>query len=141
MAVSAGASRGRLLGQITLPAVLPELFTSLRIGVGTALAVLFIVEAYGTRAGIGYYILDAWSRIDYLEMYGGIVVISVVGAALFLAVDLLARPPLPLEGAVLTALHRKLHQPFTPVDRHSRAKPGGFWYHEHNYQRRGADGL
>lgn len=91
MAVSAGASRGRLLGQITLPAVLPELFTSLRIGVGTALAVLFIVEAYGTRAGIGYYILDAWSRIDYLEMYGGIVVISVVGAALFLAVDLLAR--------------------------------------------------
>ncbi|GKH47486.1 MULTISPECIES: ABC transporter permease [Anaerotruncus] len=91
VAVSAGASRGRLLGQITLPAVLPELFTSLRIGVGTALAVLFIVEAYGTRAGIGYYILDAWSRIDYLEMYGGIVVISVVGAALFLAVDLLAR--------------------------------------------------
>ena len=91
VAVSAGASRGRLLGQITLPAVLPELFTSLRIGVGTALAVLFIVEAYGTRAGIGYYILDAWSRIDYLEMYGGIVVISVLGAALFLAVDLLAR--------------------------------------------------
>ena len=71
--------------------VLPELFTSLRIGVGTALAVLFIVEAYGTRAGIGYYILDCWSRIDYLGMYGGIVLISLVGALLFLGVDLLAQ--------------------------------------------------
>lgn len=91
VAVSAGASHGRLLRHVTLPALLPELFTSLRIGAGTALAVLFIVEAYGTRAGVGYYILDAWSRIDYLEMYGGIVVISVAGAALFLAVDLLAR--------------------------------------------------
>ena len=56
---------------------------------GTSLAVLLLVEAYGTRAGVGYYILDAWSRIDYTEMYGGIIVISLTGAALFLAADLL----------------------------------------------------
>ena len=87
VAKSAGAAKGVILKEITLPAVLPELFTSIRIGTGTSLAILLIVEAYGTRWGMGYYILDAWSRINYIEMYGGIVVMSVVGAALFLILD------------------------------------------------------
>lgn len=87
VAKSAGASKRSILQDITLPAVLPELFTSIRIGTGTSLAILLIVEAYGTRLGMGYYILDAWSRISYIQMYGGIVVMSVVGAALFWLLD------------------------------------------------------
>ena len=87
MARSAGAHKKNILKDITLPAVLPELFTSIRIGMGPSLAILLIVEAYGTRWGLGYYILDAWSRINYIQMYGGIVVMSVVGAALFWALD------------------------------------------------------
>ena len=90
VALSAGAGQGALLWHITLPAILPALFTSLRVSMGTALAVLFLVEAYGTRSGVGYYILDSWSRLDYLSMYGGIVVIAVLGALLFLLADLLA---------------------------------------------------
>jgi NitT/TauT family transport system permease protein len=39
---------------------------------------------------MGYYIVDAWSRIDYIGMYSGIIVISIVGFALFAAVDLLS---------------------------------------------------
>lgn len=91
VATSAGCGRWAVLGHITLPAALPALFTGLRVSTGTALAILFLVEAYGTRAGIGYYILDAWSRIDYIEMYGGIVVIALFGAALFLLTDIIAR--------------------------------------------------
>lgn len=91
VAVSAGASKRTIILHVTLPSILPALLTSLRIGMGTALAVLFIGEAYGTRAGIGYYILDAWSRIDYIEMYGGIAVISLMGALLFMGLDLLAQ--------------------------------------------------
>lgn len=87
VAKSAGARKGSILKDITLPAVLPELFTSIRIGTGTSLAILLIVEAYGTRWGMGYYILDAWSRINYIQMYGGIVIMSVVGAALFWILD------------------------------------------------------
>lgn len=90
VAVSAGASRRTILKHITLPAILPELFTCLRIGTGTSLAVLFLVEAYGTRKGIGYFILDAWSRINYIQMYGGIVVISIAGALLFFLLDMAA---------------------------------------------------
>ncbi|MDR1772373.1 MAG: ABC transporter permease [Hungatella sp.] len=87
VAKSAGAHKGSILKDITLPAVLPELFTSIRVGTGTSLAILLIVEAYGTRWGMGYYILDSWSRINYIQMYGGIVIMSVVGAALFWILD------------------------------------------------------
>lgn len=90
VAQSAGLSSSYVLRHVTLPAILPELFTGLRISIGTALAILFIVEAYGTRYGIGYYILDSWSRIDYITMYGGILLIGIVGAMLFLLIDLLA---------------------------------------------------
>lgn len=90
VAVSAGAGRRDIFYHITVPAVMPELFTNLRINMGTSLAILFIVEAYGTRLGLGYYILDSWSRINYIEMYGGIVVISIVGAGLFLGIDIIS---------------------------------------------------
>lgn len=88
--ISAGAGRGQIVRHVTLPAILPELLTSVRISLGTAVSILFFVEGYGTKYGMGYYILDAWSRIDYIDMYSGILVISIVGFALFAAVDLLS---------------------------------------------------
>lgn len=87
VAISAGASKGQILRHITLPAILPDMLTSVRVSLGTALSVLFFVEGYGTKFGMGYYILNAWSRINYIEMYGGIVVISIIGCLLFLIVD------------------------------------------------------
>ncbi len=86
---STGKSEWFLLRYVTFPAILPEIFTGIRINLGTALAILLIVEAYGTRLGIGYYILDSWSRMNYNEMYAGIIVISLLGAILFLCMDIL----------------------------------------------------
>ncbi len=86
---SLGAGRIQRLVHVTLPAVVPGLLTSLRVSVGTALSILFFAEAYGTDYGIGYFILDAWSRIDYIGMYAGIVVISLTGLCLFAIVDLI----------------------------------------------------
>ncbi len=88
--VSAGATKGQIVRHVTLPAIMPELLTSLRVSLGTAVSVLFFVEGYGTRHGMGYYIVDAWSRIDYVGMYSGIIVISIVGFLLFAAVDFLS---------------------------------------------------
>lgn len=89
-AKSAGAGTICLIKNITFPFILPELLTCLRLSLGTSLSVLFIIEAYGTRTGIGYYILNAWSRIDYLEMYGGIAAISLTGTLLFCLLDILS---------------------------------------------------
>ena len=86
---SLGASKLQILMHVTLPAILPDLFTNLRLSVGTALSVLFFSEAYGTHYGIGYYILDAWTRIDYISMYAGIMIISLIGCLLFILIDVL----------------------------------------------------
>ena len=86
---SLGASQLQIFKHITLPAILPELLTSLRLSIGTALSILFFTEGYGTQYGIGYYILDAWTRIDYTGMYAGIIVISLLGFILFILIDIL----------------------------------------------------
>jgi len=76
-----------LLRHVVFPAALPALLTSLRIGLGTAIAVLFIAETFATESGLGWYIVDAWSRVDYVDMYGAIVSLSVFGFLCFLVVD------------------------------------------------------
>ena len=36
---------------------------------------------------MGYFIMDAWLRVNYLEMYAGIVVLSIMGLLLFGLID------------------------------------------------------
>lgn len=86
---SLGASKFEIFIHVTIPAIMPELLTSLRLSIGTALSILFFTEGYGTKYGIGYYILDAWGRIDYLGMYAGILTISLLGFLLFILIDIL----------------------------------------------------
>ncbi len=87
---STGAGKLAIIRHVTLPAILPQLLTSLRVSLGAAVSILFFVEGYGTTYGMGYYILDAWSRINYIEMYIGIITIAIIGFLLFVAIDSLA---------------------------------------------------
>jgi NitT/TauT family transport system permease protein len=73
---------------ITIPAALPSIFSSLRVSVGTAISVLMIAESYGTDRGLGFYIIDAWMRADYTQMYFGIFCLSAIGFLIFAALDL-----------------------------------------------------
>lgn len=84
---STGANHRQIIWHVTLPAILPQLLTSVRVSLGAALSILFFVEGYGTKYGMGYYILDAWSRINYIDMYIGIITISIVGFLLFVTID------------------------------------------------------
>lgn len=85
---SLGASPFRKLRSVTLPAILPDIFTALRVAVGSALSVLFVTETYGTDRGLGFFIVDSWMRFDYVDMYAGIVMLSVIGFAIFFAIDI-----------------------------------------------------
>lgn len=86
---SLGANKWQMFYHVTLPAVLPDILTNLRLSVGTALSVLFFAENYGTKHGLGYYIQDSWSRMNYLAMYGGILILGLLGVVLFLVIDYL----------------------------------------------------
>lgn len=85
--ISLGASSMQKFYHVTLPAILPEVLTNIRLSIGTALSVLFFAEAYGTNRGMGYFIQDAWTRINYIDMYSGIVILSILGLILFIILD------------------------------------------------------
>jgi NitT/TauT family transport system permease protein len=84
---SLGASRLDIYRHVIVPASLPDIFTALRIGTGTAIAVLFLAETIAGSDGIGWYIGDAWGRIDYPAMFAGILGMALLGVALYEALD------------------------------------------------------
>ncbi|OAB39009.1 ABC transporter permease [Paenibacillus macquariensis subsp. defensor] len=86
---SIGASATQKFWHVTLPGALSVILSTIRISLGTAISVLFFTEIYGTEHGMGYFIMDAWLRMDYTEMYAGIMLFSLVGFVLFLLVDYL----------------------------------------------------
>lgn len=88
---SLGAGELDIFKKIIIPAVLPELLTSVRVGLGTAVSVLFFTETFGTEYGMGYFIMDSWMRVNYIEMYSGIIVLSMIGFSLFVIVDFLEK--------------------------------------------------
>ena len=85
---SLGAGKAAILREAVLPASLPELFTALRITCGTAVAVLFIAESMAGSTGLGYYIMHAWSLLEYERMFAGIVAMAVLGVLLYEAFEL-----------------------------------------------------
>ena len=89
VATSLGINKRQRLKHIILPAITPDLLSALRVAVGTAISVLFVTETYGTYQGMGYFIVDAWMRINYTEMYAGIVILSFLGFLLFIIIDFL----------------------------------------------------
>ena len=84
---SLGGKGKALLRYAILPATLPSLLSSLRISLGTAIAVLFLSETFASMDGLGWYIMDSWSRVDYPDMYAAIIALSLVGLVLYLALD------------------------------------------------------
>ncbi len=80
---SLGASRYSILVHVVLPSILPSLFTALRVSTGTATAVLFLAETFATSTGLGWYIMDSWARMDYLDMYAGMVCLSLLATTFF----------------------------------------------------------
>ena len=88
---SLGGNRWHFYRHVVWPISLPGIFTSLRIGTGTAVAVLFFVESIATRKGLGFYIIDAWGRADYPIMFVGIIALSCIGIILYEVFDLLEK--------------------------------------------------
>ncbi len=86
---SIGARRVQQFWHVTLPGALSVILSTIRVSLGTAISVLFFTEIYGTEHGMGFFIMDAWLRLDYPQMYAGILLFSLVGFLLFLLVDVL----------------------------------------------------
>jgi taurine transport system permease protein len=84
---SLGANRAELARHVVFPSALPALLSGLRVCLGTAIAVLFIAESFASETGLGWYIVDAWTRVDYADMYAAILALAFFGLASYLLVD------------------------------------------------------
>jgi len=85
--ISLGASYKNIFIYALWPSVLPKFLTAIRVAMATAISVLFFTETFGTKYGMGYFIMDAWLRVNYLEMYAGIVALSYIGLFIFGFID------------------------------------------------------
>lgn len=89
---SLGAGRRALFRFVYLPASLPAILTALRQSIGTAVAVLYIVELFATQKGLGYYIYyNGSTLLNYPAMYAGVVAMSILGLGLYFSVDWLEK--------------------------------------------------
>lgn len=89
--IALGAKDYEIFRELLIPATVPQLLSTTRISTATALSVLFLAEAFGTRSGIGFFIMDAMQRINYTEMYAGIFLLGCLGIFSFQGIDFLEK--------------------------------------------------
>lgn len=87
-----GVSRGKLLRQVIIPAVLPEIIVGMRISLGVAWLVVVAAEMIALRSGLGYLIMDsrnAGNRYDLVV--AAMIIIGLIGLLLDVATRRLER--------------------------------------------------
>lgn len=92
---SLGLNRWQIYMNLVFPAVLPKILSALRVSIGVSIATLFFSENYATTYGIGYFIMNCWVMVDYVQMFAGILAMSMMGILILKAVDLMERKLCP----------------------------------------------
>ncbi|MEM9430892.1 MAG: ABC transporter permease [Pseudomonadota bacterium] len=80
---SLGASRRDILIKVGLPRSAPYFFASLKVAITLALVGSVISETIAANAGIGYLMLNASSRFDVPLVFAGLVVVALMGVAIY----------------------------------------------------------
>jgi NitT/TauT family transport system permease protein len=86
-----GLGRGAVLFRVTLPAILPQLVTALRVAAGVAWMVVVAAEMIAVRSGLGFLIVDARNGLRMDLVVCGMITIGAIGILLDLAFARLAR--------------------------------------------------
>ncbi len=88
---SLGLSQWQTYMDLVVPAVMPKILSALRVSIGVSIAALFFGENFATTYGIGYFIMNCWIMVDYVQMFAGILAISIMGIFIFKLIDLLEK--------------------------------------------------
>lgn len=76
---SMGATDGRILGTIILPAAMPSMYAGLRIAAATSLVILVFVEILAGDNGLGYMLEQARASLNMTTMFMDLIVLGVIG--------------------------------------------------------------
>jgi len=78
-----GADESRIYAKVRFPAAVPHLFSGLKIAITFAMIGVIVGEFITAQAGLGYMILFAASQAEMTLIFASIVVLCVIGLALY----------------------------------------------------------
>lgn len=86
-----GGGRVDVLRRVVLPGILPGLFGGLSVGMGVAWICVISAEMISGRLGVGYRTWQAYTVLNYSDVFVGIITIGVLGFTTAAAVELIGR--------------------------------------------------
>jgi sulfonate transport system permease protein len=86
-----GGNGWDVLRRVVLPGILPGLFGGLSVGMGVAWICVVSAEMISGRLGVGYRTWQAYTVLNYPDVFVGIITIGVLGFATAAAVELIGR--------------------------------------------------
>lgn len=75
------------LYQLVFKAIFPDVINGCKIGVSYGLVMMIAGEFIVARNGIGFFMWNAWDQFNIIDLYAGLAVISLIGLAVFIALD------------------------------------------------------
>ena len=90
-----GASPGRVFRLVELPSAMPAIFAGARIAVAISVIGAVFGELVGAKAGLGYLLTRSIAQFETPRMVAAILLLSVMGSALFALVGLVEKLLLP----------------------------------------------
>lgn len=105
LARSMGAGPLKIFMKFRLPQALPSIFSGLKVSVTLAVVGAVVGEFVGSNSGIGFVLQRATGTFDLPLMFAALVVLSMMGVMLFLAVELVERWLMPWHASQRVELH------------------------------------
>ena len=90
-----GASGWKLFRKIRLPQALPHIFTGLKVGAALAATAAVVAEFVASDKGLGYLLLQYNGQLDTPMVFATIVLLSLIGVAVYYAVEVVERLAIP----------------------------------------------
>ncbi len=81
-ALNMGASRGRILWRVVVPAAAPYIFAGLRVALPIAMIVVIITEMISSADGLGYLVIYSLASLKTDRMLAAVLAIALLGLAL-----------------------------------------------------------
>jgi len=89
------AGRLRMFMKISLPQALPHIFTGLKVGAALAATAAVVAEFVASDKGLGYLLLQYNGQLDTPMVFATIVILSLIGLAVYYAVEIVERLAVP----------------------------------------------
>ena len=86
-----GGRKRDVILRVVLPGIAPGVFSGLSVGIGVAWICLISAEMISGRLGVGYRTWQAYTVVDYPQVFVGMLTIGILGALTSGGIELIGR--------------------------------------------------